>query len=192
MDNKQDYAPPQYTPAPGNVNMGYQPPPPGADFGQQPPQGAYMMQQPPAGGHMVQPQCVAQQPQYVAQQVQYMVQQPTTVTVQQQPVTLARPDDCLGCSIFTCLFCNAFFLGLIALICACQSKSSADANNIELARQQGRHARNLNIAAIVLTIFTVPVIVLIWYFTVYAVVSNQYCLINPCESGCPYNPACRG
>jgi hypothetical protein len=75
-----------------------------------------MMQPSPAGGHMVQPQYVAQQPQYVAQQVQYMAQQPTTVTVQQQPVTLARPDDCLGCSIFTCLFCNAFFLG-ISLIC---------------------------------------------------------------------------
>lgn len=151
MGDKNDAVPPQYAPAPGMDNMGYQPPPPSVNMGQQPP---YMMQQPPQGAYMMQPQG------------QYMAQQPTTI-IMQQPVSAPRPDDCMAFSIITCLFCNWFCLGTIALICACQSKSAADEQNTEVARSRGLHARNLSISAVVLT-FVPGIIAIIVYFTAFA------------------------
>lgn len=69
---------------------------------------------------------------------------------------VTRPADHMIMSVLSCVFCNGFFCtGLIALICSILSRSAADVNQMELAKNRGKHARNLSIAAIIGTVVCV-------------------------------------
>jgi len=160
MDAPPAYAPPVYDPdnkqgayAP---TAGAYPPPPGA-YPPAPPPGAYPAQPggyppypPPAGGYQTAPGAYPPAAGYAPQ-----VTQPGAIVVQQahQP----PPPDNLILSVVACIFCNAFCLGLVALVCAYQSQQDAKANNINEARSKGETAKKLAIAAIVISTIVIVV-----------------------------------
>jgi len=74
-----------------------------------------------------------------------------------QQVAQPRPPDNLILSVIACVCCNAFCLGLIALVFAYQSQQSANGNRMEEARSKGDTAKKLAIAAIIVTIVVVVI-----------------------------------
>jgi len=153
MDPPPAYPPPQYDN--GTKQDAYAPPAAGA----YPPPGAYPAQPggypaqpypPPAGGYQTAPGAYPPAAGYAPQ-----VTQPGAIVVQQlhQP----PPPDNLILSVVACVFCNAFCLGLVALVCAYQSQQEAKANNINEAKSKGETAKKLAIAAIVITSIVVVI-----------------------------------
>jgi len=128
-------------------------PPPGGAYppaggAYPPPGGAY----PPPGG--------AYPPQgYPPQAAAYVptTTQPGAVVVQQ--VAQPRPPDNLVLGVLACICCNGWCLGLVALIFACQSQSSANQNQMEDARRKGELAKKFAIAAIIISIISYILII---------------------------------
>ncbi|NXG59679.1 IFM3 protein, partial [Hemiprocne comata] len=91
---------------------------------------------------------------------------PTTTTFV-QPEPIPSPRDFVLWSLFNTIFCNPFCLGFIALVFSVKARDRKIAQDPAAASTFGRTAKQLNIAALFLSIitFTLFIVLLVLYYS---------------------------
>ncbi|XP_067662943.1 trafficking regulator of GLUT4 1-like [Haliotis asinina] len=166
MSSEKSGYPDQPPPGYGQPQPGYGQPQPG--YGQ--PQPGYGQPQPGYG----QPQPGYGQPAQpgygyaTTDNVNVVVAQPQTMVVQ----PAVRPPDYLILSIVSCFFC--WPMAICALMYSNNSRNSAHSGDLVSAESQGRTARNIAIAAIVIGIIIVVVAIVVRVVLVSSYTTTYY------------------